>query len=267
MCPYFYVCTKQFTALFTAPGVRGSGDFTAVLSQSTTTIRQTLLDDEVPFEMPLAPTFFEDRAKFKAAQLEYEQLQTHLGVNLQTTSKRQIIDFKPQSMLSFDGHDGVAGLYEFLLNRTFARKSAIPTIHAATSFENAVLKSIKVAFSGPVKRSHSRRRSSQMEEVHALELQGTILPHSFLRLNEVLAKTQGGQFDAVLEKSDHAKPTVALNCALGGKAAAGGAPAPTEQDDPVLAQLQKPPTLGCKMMVRLRSADGAFQTALTKSQG
>ena len=122
MCPYFYVCTRQFTALFSAPKIRGSTEFTAVLSQSTASIRKALEDEAIPFEMPLAPTFAQDRAKAKEKQRELEELQTQLGVNLQSMLKRKTIDFKPQSMLSFHGHEGVYGLYEFLCNWKFARK-------------------------------------------------------------------------------------------------------------------------------------------------
>ena len=151
-------------------------------------------------------------------------------------------------------------------------RAAIPSIHAPTSFENGVLKSIKIEFSGPVKRNQGRRKSMAMEQVYGLELKGTVLPHSVLRLNAVLNETQDGQFDAVLEKADNTKMTVALNCTphVILPDDAGEAP-PVVNDtmhddaaDPVLAELQKAPHLGRKMVTQLHSTCGLYAFDLTR---
>lgn len=41
-CPYFYLCTNQFTALFMAAGVCGYQSFSAMITPTTSGMREAL---------------------------------------------------------------------------------------------------------------------------------------------------------------------------------------------------------------------------------
>ncbi|XP_048396803.1 protein downstream neighbor of Son [Stegostoma tigrinum] len=53
LCPYFYFCTYQFTVLFRAPGMAGSGMLTAVISPTTRGLREAMKNEGIIFSMPL----------------------------------------------------------------------------------------------------------------------------------------------------------------------------------------------------------------------
>ncbi|XP_060689729.1 protein downstream neighbor of son homolog isoform X1 [Hemiscyllium ocellatum] len=53
LCPYFYFCTYQFTVLFRAPGVAGSGVLTAVISPTTRGLREAMKNEGIIFSLPL----------------------------------------------------------------------------------------------------------------------------------------------------------------------------------------------------------------------
>ncbi|KAM9835835.1 protein downstream neighbor of son homolog [Aulostomus maculatus] len=52
-CPYFYVCSYQFTALFRAAGLGGSGSITALMSPTTRGLREAMKADGIEFSLPL----------------------------------------------------------------------------------------------------------------------------------------------------------------------------------------------------------------------
>ncbi|XP_067897208.1 protein downstream neighbor of son homolog isoform X2 [Heterodontus francisci] len=53
LCPYFYFCTYQFTVLFRASGVAGSGVLTAVISPTTRGLREAMKNEGITFSLPL----------------------------------------------------------------------------------------------------------------------------------------------------------------------------------------------------------------------
>ncbi|XP_078416340.1 protein downstream neighbor of son homolog [Cetorhinus maximus] len=53
LCPFFYFCTYQFTVLFRAPGVAGSGVLTAVISPTTRGLREAMKNEGITFSLPL----------------------------------------------------------------------------------------------------------------------------------------------------------------------------------------------------------------------
>uniref|UniRef100_A0A8C5KQC6 Downstream neighbor of SON n=1 Tax=Jaculus jaculus TaxID=51337 RepID=A0A8C5KQC6_JACJA len=53
LCPYFYVCTYQFTVLFRAAGLAGSDALTALLSPTTRGLREAMKNEGVEFSLPL----------------------------------------------------------------------------------------------------------------------------------------------------------------------------------------------------------------------
>uniref|UniRef100_A0A2I3HRU1 DNA replication fork stabilization factor DONSON n=1 Tax=Nomascus leucogenys TaxID=61853 RepID=A0A2I3HRU1_NOMLE len=53
LCPYFYVCTYQFTVLFRAAGLAGSDLITALISPTTRGLREAMRNEGIEFSLPL----------------------------------------------------------------------------------------------------------------------------------------------------------------------------------------------------------------------
>uniref|UniRef100_A0A4X2K0S8 DNA replication fork stabilization factor DONSON n=1 Tax=Vombatus ursinus TaxID=29139 RepID=A0A4X2K0S8_VOMUR len=53
LCPYFYVCTYQFTVLFRAAGLAGNDIITAILSPTTRGLREAMKNEGIEFSLPL----------------------------------------------------------------------------------------------------------------------------------------------------------------------------------------------------------------------
>ncbi|XP_026556352.1 protein downstream neighbor of Son [Pseudonaja textilis] len=53
LCPYFYVCTYQFTVLFRAAGLAGSDMITALISPTTKGLREAMKNEGIEFDLPL----------------------------------------------------------------------------------------------------------------------------------------------------------------------------------------------------------------------
>uniref|UniRef100_A0A4W2EYF9 Uncharacterized protein n=1 Tax=Bos indicus x Bos taurus TaxID=30522 RepID=A0A4W2EYF9_BOBOX len=53
LCPYFYVCTYQFTILFRAAGLAGYDVITALISPTTRGIREAMKNEGIEFSLPL----------------------------------------------------------------------------------------------------------------------------------------------------------------------------------------------------------------------
>uniref|UniRef100_A0AAA9SYY3 DNA replication fork stabilization factor DONSON n=2 Tax=Bos TaxID=9903 RepID=A0AAA9SYY3_BOVIN len=53
LCPYFYVCTYQFTILFRAAGLAGDDVITALISPTTRGIREAMKNEGIEFSLPL----------------------------------------------------------------------------------------------------------------------------------------------------------------------------------------------------------------------
>ncbi|XP_042189914.1 protein downstream neighbor of son homolog [Callorhinchus milii] len=53
LCPYCYLCTYQFTVLFRAAGIAGSDVITAVISPTTSGLREAMKNEGINFSLPL----------------------------------------------------------------------------------------------------------------------------------------------------------------------------------------------------------------------
>ncbi|KAM4560161.1 protein downstream neighbor of son homolog [Odontesthes bonariensis] len=53
LCPYFYLCSYQFTVLFRAGGLGGSDTITALISPSTRGLREAMRAEGIEFSLPL----------------------------------------------------------------------------------------------------------------------------------------------------------------------------------------------------------------------
>ncbi len=52
-CPFFYVCTHQFSVLFRAAGIAGIAETHALMTPTTKGLRDILQQEDIAFTMPL----------------------------------------------------------------------------------------------------------------------------------------------------------------------------------------------------------------------
>ncbi|XP_045904624.1 protein downstream neighbor of son homolog [Micropterus dolomieu] len=64
LCPYFYLCSYQFTVLFRAAGLGGSSSITAFISPTTRGFREAMKAEGIEFSLPLV----EERRKSREQQ-------------------------------------------------------------------------------------------------------------------------------------------------------------------------------------------------------
>uniref|UniRef100_A0A8C2LSZ9 Downstream neighbor of SON n=1 Tax=Cricetulus griseus TaxID=10029 RepID=A0A8C2LSZ9_CRIGR len=74
LCPFFYVCTYQFTVLFRAAGLAGSEVITALISPTTRGLREAMKNEGIEFSLPLLEESGHKR-KVREATLECEEEQ------------------------------------------------------------------------------------------------------------------------------------------------------------------------------------------------
>ncbi|XP_040888559.1 protein downstream neighbor of son homolog [Toxotes jaculatrix] len=70
LCPYFYLCSYQFTVLFRAAGLGGSGTITALISPTTRGLREAMKAEGIEFSLPLV----EERKKSKDQEENEEEV-------------------------------------------------------------------------------------------------------------------------------------------------------------------------------------------------
>ncbi|XP_074520822.1 protein downstream neighbor of son homolog [Halichoeres trimaculatus] len=71
LCPYFYLCSYQFTVLFRAAGLGESGGITALISPTTRGLREAMKAEGIEFSLPLV----DERRKSKEQQNPTEEEQ------------------------------------------------------------------------------------------------------------------------------------------------------------------------------------------------
>ncbi|XP_044044328.1 protein downstream neighbor of son homolog isoform X1 [Siniperca chuatsi] len=81
LCPYFYLCSYQFTVLFRAAGVGGSSSITALISPTTRGLREAMKAEGIEFSLPL----IEERRKSR----EQQNLTVHQGEEEEQEEKAQ----------------------------------------------------------------------------------------------------------------------------------------------------------------------------------
>lgn len=64
LCPYFYLCSYQFTVLFRAAGLGGSSSITAFISPTTRGLREAMKAEGIEFSLPL----LEEQRRCREAQ-------------------------------------------------------------------------------------------------------------------------------------------------------------------------------------------------------
>ncbi|XP_078088918.1 protein downstream neighbor of son homolog [Mustelus asterias] len=250
LCPYFYFCTYQFTVLFRAPGVAGSGMLTAVVSPTTSGLREAMKNEGITFSLPLLEDGKNGKKKINVtAALERDSLGLETqeessdvhkeqagsdddegfswlkemgvqdkikkpdSVSIKLRKEHNVVrmDHKPESAVL------VKGLHTFtLLNFLINNKSIVAGSGPQAGLPPTLL--APVAFKGATMQTLKARsinirtqNHSGMMESHSLEISGPIMPHSLHSLTLMLKSAQKGKFSASLLTHE---PTSVFNVAL-----------------------------------------------------
>ncbi|MBZ3889393.1 Protein downstream neighbor of Son [Sciurus carolinensis] len=140
LCPYFYVCTYQFTVLFRAAGFAGSSVITALISPTTRGLREAMKNEGIEFSLPLIE---ESDQKKKAHGTSME-----LG---DRKEKHEVqMDHRPESVVLVKGVNTFT-LLNFLINckslvaTSGAQAGLPPTLLSPVAFRGATMQMLKEA--------------------------------------------------------------------------------------------------------------------------
>ncbi|NXY89501.1 DONS protein, partial [Alcedo cyanopectus] len=250
LCPYFYVCTYQFTVLFRAAGLAGSDVLTAVISPTTRGLREAMRNEGIEFCLPLVEESRTRKQKHSEGNLEAEvahileepnsmeggeepapsdddeesfswleemgvqdkvKKPDAISIKLRKEKHEVQVDHKPESLALVKGTNTFT-LLNFLINC----KSLVAVAGPQAGLPPTLLS--PVAFRGGTMqtlkaRSINAKARVQLayEDIFSLEIVGPILPHSLHSLTMLLRPAQKGQFSAVLYTHE---PTAVFNAAL-----------------------------------------------------
>lgn len=213
-CDLFYFSTQQFLAMFIG------GEFqrkdkkacTAYITRSTRGLRALLQEQDIVFTMPLCLTEVDTTIEEIQELKEFEK--THPG-QTRLVDSMIAVDNSPQSVLAFNGHKNVHGLYDFLLNhRSFLSSTTgadVPVLYSPVSFQNAALVMPEVVckqLQRPIETceskelfegTHKQAMDPSMNTSFVLELKGGVLPPWVVwRVCASVEQLQPGNFEASL---------------------------------------------------------------------
>uniref|UniRef100_F7AHK1 DNA replication fork stabilization factor DONSON n=1 Tax=Ornithorhynchus anatinus TaxID=9258 RepID=F7AHK1_ORNAN len=228
LCPYFYVCTYQFTVLFRAAGLGGCDVITAVMSPTTRGLREAMKNEGIEFSLPLIKEHGSRKQKAPETSLQttdrkaeeqaisdedeeesYSWLEEIgvkdkikkpdlVSVKLHREKHEVQMDHKPESVVLVKGMNTFR-LLNFLINCKSLVASAgpqaglPPTLLSPTAFRGATMQMLK-ARTINVK----RQVDAGFKDQFSLEITGPIMPHSLHSLTMLLKSAQKGSFSAGL---------------------------------------------------------------------
>ncbi|EOB05537.1 Protein downstream neighbor of son-like protein, partial [Anas platyrhynchos] len=249
LCPYFYVCTYQFTVLFRAAGLAGSDVITAVISPTTRGLREAMRNEGIEFSLPLVEESRTRKQKNSEVNLEAEadkspevskspedgeepatsdddesfswleemgvrdkvKKQDAISIKLQKEKHEVQVDHKPESLALVKGTNTFT-LLNFLINC----KSLVAVAGPQAGLPPTLLS--PVAFRGGTMQTLKARSINAKarvrlayEDVFSLEVIGPVMPHSLHSLTMLLKAAQRGAFSAVLYTHE---PTAVFNTSL-----------------------------------------------------
>nr|CAG4649496.1 EOG090X09DI [Scapholeberis mucronata]SVE93736.1 EOG090X09DI [Scapholeberis mucronata] len=228
-CPFFYVCTHQFTVLFRAAGIGGVAEIHALLTPTTRGLREILRKEDISFSMPLKKnqdqtTPVNEDSEIKGSddavgeidpdeedgEDDDEDWINDIGLHSNLRSKLEAERLQDggqgtsqgtyaDSLLLIEGVE-TQGLFNWLLNSKLCLSSTgplagiPPTLFSPVAFHQATLRPLK-ARQGFLKQDG--------ENLYSIEVQGPILPHSMVSLMKLL---QSSDFTAVWNVLSSSKP-------------------------------------------------------------
>ncbi|XP_027785161.1 protein downstream neighbor of Son [Marmota flaviventris] len=236
LCPYFYVCTYQFTVLFRAAGFAGSNVITALISPTTRGLREAMKNEGIEFSLPLIE---ENDQKKKAhgtsmglgeeqaisdedeeesfSWLEEMGVQDKIkkpdihSIKLRKEKHEVQMDHRPESVVLVKGINTFT-LLNFLINckslvaTSGAQAGLPPTLLSPVAFRGATMQMLK-ARSINVK----TQALSGYKDQFSMEITGPIMPHALHSMTMLLKSSQSGSFSAGLYPHE---PTAVFNIRL-----------------------------------------------------
>ncbi|XP_077150036.1 protein downstream neighbor of Son [Ranitomeya variabilis] len=248
LCPYFYVCTYQFTVLFRAAGIAGSDVITAVMSPTTRGIREAMKNEGIDFSLPLV-TNDPNNKKTKASEStgesddkaqetgcegeDYSQVDSDedesfswleemgvedkikkpdaISIKLRKEKNEVKLDHRPESVVLVKGANTFT-LLNFLINC----KSIVAAAGPQAGLPPTLLS--PVAFRGATMHTMKARTvnvKTQMQSGYkdqfSLEITGPVMPHTVHSLTLLVKAAQKGSFSASLYTHE---PTTVFNTAI-----------------------------------------------------
>ncbi|XP_048834994.1 protein downstream neighbor of son homolog isoform X2 [Brienomyrus brachyistius] len=247
LCPFFYLCTYQFTVLFRAAGMSGTDGITAVLSPSTLGLREAMRAEGIEFTLPLLEEKkkTEDHGKCEQTEEPYTEVKEQseaeddkddddddasfswlkemgvqdqinkpdsVSIKLRKEHREVQLDRRPQSMVLVKGTDTFTLLNFFINYKGLVAASGVqaglpPTLLAPVAFRGATLQTLK-ARSVTVK----TQVQNGYQDTFSLEVSGPVMPHTLHGLSQLLRIAQRGRFSVGLYTHE---PTAVLNTSLG----------------------------------------------------
>ncbi|EMP32268.1 Protein downstream neighbor of son like protein [Chelonia mydas] len=244
LCPYFYVCTYQFTVLFRAAGLAGSDVITAVVSPTTRGLREAMRNEGIEFSLPLVEETRSKTQKNSETNLDTEVNSPETGKNTEDGEEQGVsddesfswleemgvqdqikkpdaisiqlrkeknevqVDHKPESVALVKGTNTFM-LLNFLINC----KSLVAAAGPQAGLPPTLLS--PVAFRGATMQTLKARSINVKTPVHScyndifsLEITGPVMPHCLHTLTMLLKSAQKGAFSAVLYTHE---PTAVFN--------------------------------------------------------
>nr|XP_054511078.1 protein downstream neighbor of Son [Agelaius phoeniceus] len=288
LCPYFYVCSAQFSVLFRAAGLAGSAEPTAAIAPTTRGLRHAMRSEGIEFSLPLLEESGARKQKNSEESLETETAEglragssvedtgepapsdddddgnfswleemgvqgkvkkpDTISIQLRKEKHEVQVDHRPESLVL------VRGSHTFrLLNFLISCRSLVAVAGPQAGLPPTLLS--PVAFRGGTLQTLKARTVSGrarvpggFEDVFSLEVLGPVLPHALHALTLLLGPAQRGSFRALL--SPH-EPSAAFNTRPGPPQEDGQQELPACGLHPrTLEQLRQCPTLG-KSSLRL----------------
>nr|KAF6268890.1 DNA replication fork stabilization factor DONSON [Pipistrellus kuhlii] len=234
LCPYFYVCTYQFTILFRAAGLAGNDVITALISPTTRGIREAMKNEGIEFSLPLVTESGHEKKKAPGTSVgpgeeqavsdedEEESFSWLEEIGVQDKIKKPDIlsiklrkekhevqmDHRPESVVLVKGANTFT-LLNFLINcksliaASGPQAGLPPTLLSPIAFRGATMQMLK-ARSVNVK----KQCVSGYKDQFSLEITGPIMPHSLHSVTMLLRSSQSGSFSAGLYTHE---PTAVFN--------------------------------------------------------
>uniref|UniRef100_A0A8D2DYK1 DNA replication fork stabilization factor DONSON n=1 Tax=Sciurus vulgaris TaxID=55149 RepID=A0A8D2DYK1_SCIVU len=175
LCPYFYVCTYQFTVLFRAAGFAGSSVITALISPTTRGLREAMKNEGIEFSLPLIEesdqkkkahgtsvglgeeqTLSDEDEEESFSWLEEMGVQDKikkpdiLSIKLRKEKHEVQMDHRPESVVLVKGVNTLT-LLNFLINckslvaTSGAQAGLPPTLLSPVAFRGATMQMLKEA--------------------------------------------------------------------------------------------------------------------------
>ncbi|XP_073928855.1 protein downstream neighbor of Son isoform X2 [Castor canadensis] len=236
LCPYFYVCTYQFTILFRAAGLAGSDVITALISPTTRGLREAMKNEGIEFSLPLIEENGHKKKEYGTSLgpgeeqavsdedeeesfswLEEMGVQDKikkpdiLSIKLRKEKHEVQMDHKPESVVLVKGINTFT-LLNFLINckslvaTSGAQAGLPPTLLSPIAFRGATMQMLK-ARSVNVK----TQALSGYKDQFSLEITGPVMPHALHSVAMLLESSQSGSFSAGLYPHE---PTAVFNVRL-----------------------------------------------------